>query len=161
MESELKLAQHYFQKAIDENPGLAEGHLRLGRVLGLMGDHKQAAAELQKASAAIQDPQLSYYASLYLGCELRILSRKSEAREQYERAAVLYPSAQSPLLALSQLALDSDDFEGALEALKRVFALPRKDRWNDDPWWVYDLAHVRDADALVGEMRKLFGERLP
>jgi hypothetical protein len=88
-----------------------------------------------------------------------MLSRRSEAREQYTRAARLYPNAQSPLFALSQLADSSGDLEGALFNMQRVFALSRTDSMGD-PWWVYDLSHVRDADALVAEMREIFG-RLP
>lgn len=156
-DSELKMALQFFQKAIAADPNLAEAHLRLGRVMGLLGHHTQAVAELQQASASIQDPQLLYYASLFLGREFETLSRPSEARDQYERAAMLYPTAQSPLLALSQLARSSNDLKGALLALQRVFALPGKDSWKDDPWWIYDLAHVRDADALVAEMHKVFG----
>jgi tetratricopeptide (TPR) repeat protein len=157
-DSELRLARQYFEKALGKNPSFAEARLRLGRVTGLQGNHKMAIAELQNASAIIADPQLSYYASLYLGHEFTMVVRNREAREQYERAAMLYPTAQSPLLAISQLALDNDDTEGALRALQRVFALQIKDRWNDDPWWVYDLSHVRDAAALVVEMQKTLGE---
>ena len=87
--------------------------------------------------------------------------RGQEAREQYERAATLFPTAQSPLLAISQLALDNNNTEDALRALQRVFGLQIKDRWNDDPWWVYDLSHVRDAAALVAEMQKKLGEFHP
>jgi tetratricopeptide (TPR) repeat protein len=156
-ESELKRARSFFQKSIEANPNSAETHLRLGRVLGLLGNHRQAAAELEQAVASIKDPQLLYYASLYLGYEFEMLSLRSEAREQYERAAMLYPAAQSPLLALSQLAHSSDDVKGALLALQRVYELPRADLWKDDPWWAYDLSHVRDADELVAEMHKVFG----
>ena len=156
-ESELKLALKSLQKAVAADPNFAEAHLRLGRVMGLLGHHDQAVAELQQAAASINDPQLLYYASLFLGRELAALSRRSEARDQYERAAMLYPSAQSPLLALSQLARSSDDLEAALLSLERAFALPRQDPWKDDPWWTYDLAHVRDADPLVAEMHKMFG----
>lgn len=156
-ESELKLALQFFQKTLAADPNYAEAHLRLGRIMGLLGHHDQAVAELQQAAASIKDPQLLYYASLFLGREYAALSRRSEARDQYERAAMLYPTAQSPLLALSQLARSGNDLEGALLSLKRAFALPRKDPWKDDPWWVYDLAHVRDADALVAEMHRMFG----
>jgi tetratricopeptide (TPR) repeat protein len=160
-DSELRLARQYFEKALEKNPSFAEARLRLGRVTGLQGNHKKAIAELQNAAAIIADPQLSYYASLYLGYEFTMVVRGQEAREQYERAAMLYPTAQSPLLAISQLALDNDDTEGALRALQRVFGLQSKDPWNDDPWWVYDLAHVRDAAALVAEMQKTLGEFQP
>jgi tetratricopeptide (TPR) repeat protein len=156
-ESELKRARSFFQKSIEANPNSAETHLRLGRVLGLLGDHRRAAAELEQAAASIGDRHLLYYASLYLGYEFEMLSRRSEARQQYERAATLYPAAQSPLLALSQLAHSSEDAKGALLALQRVYELPRSDLWKDDPWWVYDLSHVRDADELVTEMHKAFG----
>jgi len=156
-ELELKRAREFFQRAIEAKADFAEARLRLGRVMGLLGEHSQAVAELQRAAAGIADPQLSYYAALYLGREFEALSNRSEAREQYERAAALYPAAQSPLLALSRLAHGIDDVEGALRELQRVFDLPRKDLWRDDPLWSYDLAHVRDASFLVDEMRKAFG----
>jgi tetratricopeptide (TPR) repeat protein len=156
-ESELKQALQFFKKASAADPNFAEAHLRLGRVLGLLGHHNQAVAELQRAAASIKDPQLLFYASLFLGREFAALSRRSEARDQYERAAMLYPAAQSPLLALSQLARSGDDLEGARLSLERSFAVPRKDPWKDDPWWIYDLAHVRDADALIADMHRMFG----
>jgi tetratricopeptide (TPR) repeat protein len=158
-ESELKLARQFFERAIALNPTFSEAHLRLGRVLGLLGNHELAVAELQQASAALKDRQLLYYASLYMGFEFEMLCRRSEARDQYEQAAALYPAAQSPLLALSQLARSDDDVKGALVALDRVFALPRGDLWRDDPWWVYNQAHVRDAIALIEEMYRILGER--
>jgi tetratricopeptide (TPR) repeat protein len=160
-ESELKLARHYFEKSISANPDFAQAHMGLGRVLGLLGLHKQALGELQQSAASLKDPQLLYYASLFLGREFEILSRKNEARDQYEFAAKLYPTAQSPLFALSRLSGRSDDAKGALDAVQRAFALPVKDLWNDDPWWVYDLAHVRNADALIVEIRKIFGRVQP
>ena len=157
-ESELKRARKFFQKSIEANPNSAETHLRLGRVIGLLGKHPQAVAELQLAAEATKDPQLLYYASLYLGYELAMISRQSEARDQYERAAMLYPTAQSPLLGLSQLANSSGDVEGAFLAVQRVFALPHTDASNDEPLWSYDQYPVRDADALLKEMHQMFGE---
>jgi tetratricopeptide (TPR) repeat protein len=130
-EKELKQARDFLRKSLEVNPNFPETHLRFGRVLGLLGNHWQAVAEL---------------------------SLQSEAREQYERAAMLYPTAQSPLFALSQLANNGGDIEGALLAMQRVFALPRSNSRKDDPWWTYDLSHVRDADALVAEMHEMFGK---
>jgi hypothetical protein len=156
-ESELKHARQFLQKCIAANPGFTEARLHLGRVQGLLGQHHRAVPELQQAAASMQDPLLLYYSSLYLGWEFAMLSRRSEARDQYQRAAALYPTAQSPLLALSELAHSQDDAEGALLAMQRVFALPRTDFRKDDPWWTYDLSHVRDAATLVAEMHKMFG----
>ena len=132
-EKELKPARQFFEKAAAVNPGFAEAHLHLGRVSGLLGDHAKALTELQKAASALGDSQLLYYTSLYLGYEFESLSQPGTARDQYEHAATLFPAAQSPLLALSQLAHSTGDPEGALAALQRVFALQPGDRSNDDP----------------------------
>jgi hypothetical protein len=156
-ETELKHAQQFLQKAVSANPDSMEARLHLGRVLGLLGRHQLAVAQLQSAGASIKDPQLQYYASLFLGYELESCFRYSEAKNYYERAASLFPAAQSPLLALSQLAYGSNDMEGAVSFLQRVFALKLADLWKDDPWWSYDLAHARNASALVAEMHRMFG----
>lgn len=156
--SELKHARKYYREAVKENPDFAELHLHLGRVLGLLGDHKKAVAELQKAAGLIKDPQLLYYTALFLGYEFTMLSRRNEALDQYERAAALYPMAQSPLLSISLLARRGHNPEEALQAIQRVFALKVREPWKEDPWWDYDLSHVRNADELVTEMYSLFGE---
>jgi hypothetical protein len=62
------------------------------------------------------------------------------------------------LLALSHLARTGGNAKDAHLDMQRVFALPHTDHWNDDPWWTYDLAHVRDADTLVAQMHKMFGD---
>ena len=156
--SELKKARDFFTKALKINPDFAEARLHFGRILLLLGNPNKAYVEFRKAAAGIVDPQLSYYISLYLGRTLAALSRHDEAREQYERAAKLYLTAQSPLLALSQLAQIDDDSESAFAAVQRVFELPRQNIREDDPWWVYDLSHVRNADALLEEVYKKFDE---
>lgn len=156
-EKELEKAQQLYRKAIAAGGDSAEARLRLGRVLGLLGLHRQALVELRRADALIQDPQLSYYASLFTGYAFEMISRPQEARECYEHAAKLYPSAQSPLLALSQLARNQNKTSDAIENIQRVFALPPASSGADDPFWVYDLSHVRNADALVEEMHRMFG----
>lgn len=156
-ESELKKARELLKRSIEGVPGFAEAHLHLGRVLGLLGDHAQAVAELGQATAATADPFLQYYVSLYLGNELAQLNRGEEARKQFERAAALYPSAQSPLLGLSHLARISGDFNGASLAVQRVFKLPAGDGVPADPWWVYDVSHVRNVLSLLSGMYGAFG----
>jgi tetratricopeptide (TPR) repeat protein len=155
--SELELAQLFLRKSVDLNPQFYEAHLRLGRVTGLLGNHKEAVAELQKAAAALKDPKLRYYASLFLGNEFMALGRKKEARECFERAAALYPSAQSPLFAESHLSGSSGDFQGALRGVQRIFSLHTDYAQQTDPWWEYDLTYGRDSATLIAEMRKQFG----
>ncbi|MBZ5499998.1 MAG: hypothetical protein LAP85_26675 [Acidobacteriia bacterium] len=95
--------------------------------------------------------------ALFLGHEQEALGHDDAAREQFERAAMLYPTAQSPLLALSHLAGGAGDPAGMLPAMKQVLTLPVMDPKREDPWWDYNVAHVRNASELVAEMRKAFG----
>ncbi|MBN2321686.1 MAG: VWA domain-containing protein [Acidobacteria bacterium] len=156
-EEELKKAREYFQKALKADPDFAEARLHLGRIRGLLGDHKEAEEELRKASASLTDTRLLYYCSLYLGNELAALNRIPEARRQYEIAAKLYPGAQSPLLSLSRLALDSGDYENALAHGKEIFALPVTEDASEDPWWSYDVSPALNAPALISEMYEAAG----
>jgi hypothetical protein len=100
------------------------------------------------------------YLSLFLGHELSTVGHTNEARQQFERAAKLFPNAQSPLLALSRLALASGDSPGSLLAIQQVFALPAADPLSD-PWWNYDVACVGNSAALVTETWKAFGAPRP
>jgi hypothetical protein len=74
----------------------------------------------------------------------------------FARAAGLYPSAQSPWLALSELAWRRRDRAGALQALEHVFALPAAVAARHDPWWTYQIAQARNANALLDDLRRPF-----
>lgn len=155
---ELKKARKFYRKAIESDPDMSEAYLRLGRVSGLLGSHREAIDALQKAGSGIDDPKLTYYVSLFLGREFEMVSRYEQARARYEEAARLFPAAQSPLLSLSQLSHRSSDTESAMSAIQRVFALPHQDPVKDDPLWTYDLSHVENAAMLIEEMHRTFGE---
>jgi len=150
--SELKQAREYFQKALKADPEFAEARLHLGRVRGLLGDHKDAVEELRKAARSLTDTRLQYYCYLYLGNELAALNHLKEAREQYEAAAKLYPEAQSPLLGLSQLSLIIGDYENALGYGRKIFNLPLTKDASEDPWWIYDISPGLNAPTLISEM---------
>ena len=75
----------------------------------------------------------------------QILARRAEARGWYERAAALYPGAQSPLLGLSRLAQLEGDRAGAISVLDQALHLPASDGDGDDPWWTYHTTQGRNA----------------
>jgi tetratricopeptide (TPR) repeat protein len=153
---ELGRAAGFFQRAIDVSPKFAEARLHLGRVNGLLGHHESAAALLTEAAAGLTDRTLQYYAALFLGREQDLLGDRGAALESFERAAGLYPRAQSPLLARSELARRMGDSSGALAPLDRLLALPGDVITRDDPWWSYDISHVRDAGELLSTWRSAF-----
>jgi tetratricopeptide (TPR) repeat protein len=161
--AELREAEALFRRVLEIKPGHAEARLRYGHVLGALGKQPESAGELRRALADLTDPQMLYYAHLFLGAAEEALGNRDAARVAYERAAEGFPMAQSPLLALSQLARRYGDRPGALRAIDRLFAFAEEDRSKeDDPWWSYYVAQARDAEDLVEAMRQPYrSERLP
>jgi len=158
---ELRQAERFFRRALETRPDHVEARLRLGRVLGLLGQHADAARELRQVVGSVDDDVLRYYGELFLGAEEEALSRFDAALAAYQRAAALYPAAQSPWLALSSLGRRRGDRAEAQRALQHLFDLPSRAR-DDDPWWTYYVAQARDVDALLDTLRRPFlAEREP
>jgi tetratricopeptide (TPR) repeat protein len=145
-------------------PGHTDARIRLGHTLGELGSHEEAAAELRKAlDASLNGAQL-YYAELFLGREEEALGNRVDAKRHFENAAELYPRAQSPRLALSELARRSGDRAGALRALRGVTSVRSAaliDAEHTDPWWEYYEVHQDDTEPLMGQMRTLAGTNVP
>jgi tetratricopeptide (TPR) repeat protein len=155
--SELRQAEGFFRRALAHQPDMAEAHLRLGRVLALQGHDAEAIAELQQALTRLDDEALEYDGELFIGAAYEALGRYDEAATAYGSAASRFPTAQSPLLALSQLARRRGDRAGALAAIARMFALPPPaDGDRQDPWWTYNMAQARNADDLLEAVRAPF-----
>jgi tetratricopeptide (TPR) repeat protein len=152
---ELAAAEALLRRAAEIAPDNAEVRLRLGRVLQLLDRHDEAARELKEAAGVLTDPALVYDATLFLGVSQQALGDRDGARASFERAGRLAPGAQSPLLALSQLARRAGNSAAALEPLGRLLASGRVESEPDDPWWSYPYAHVRDAGLLMAQMRRI------
>ncbi len=155
---ELERARHYFEEAVSVQAGYAEARLRLGRVLGLLGDHPQAVNELQLAAAGLTENELRYYDDLFLGQEQQEVGHMDAARGSFGSAAKLFPKAQSPRLSLSLLSRWSDRFPDALTALATVISPPANNNPVDDPLWFYDVWQARNANKLISEIRRVIGE---
>jgi tetratricopeptide (TPR) repeat protein len=153
LRSNLRQAETFFSRAVELDGGFAEARLHLGRVVGLEGHHEDAANELRRVAAAAGDSLTQYYAWLFLGAEEQSLGHPVSARESFDKAADLYPRAQSPYLALSQLARSSGDRLGALRAIQQVLALSADDRQREDPWWTYLAGSAVKAQTLLAETR--------
>jgi tetratricopeptide (TPR) repeat protein len=156
-------AERFFREAVASDPTMTEARLRLGRVIGLLGRHQEAIAELQRAVDSSDETLLRYYGEMFLGSEERALGRDAAARPHYERAARLYPSAPSPYLALSDLGHRAGDRSAALGAMTQAFTVAADRKDASDPWWVYLIAPFDNADDLVARCRREFaaGKRTP
>jgi tetratricopeptide (TPR) repeat protein len=144
--SELREAESEYRRAIELEPSLGEARLRYGRILGRLGKRSEAAAQLRQALAMMGVPMLEYYARMFLGAEEEALGRMNEARALYQQAAKLYPRAQAPRVALSQLAHRSGNRIAARETLDVMFDRGSLISGEDDPWWFYQRSAGRMAD---------------
>lgn len=152
--SHLRLAERYFREALAVDPAMTQARLRLGRVLGLLGRHDEAIAELQRAVQASGDRQMLYYGEMFLGAEKRALGLDEDARAHYERAAGICPSAPSPQIALSDLGQRAGNRPAALGAIQRAFASAADRQSPGDPWWVYSIAPFANAEDLLDACRR-------
>jgi tetratricopeptide (TPR) repeat protein len=130
-------AERFFRDALAARPDHLEARVRYGHVLGELGRHAQAAAELRSAIDRGASGRLLYWALLFLGKQDEMQGNRDRARLSYERAADLFPRAQSPRLALSQLARRTGDRRAAQRQLAELAGLPADERQREDPWWDY------------------------
>lgn len=149
---ELTSAERLFKQALALDPTIVEARVRLGRVLGLRGRHAEAAVQLRVATQEAIEPLLQYYAWLFLGAELVQLGDRAAARDAYERAASLYPRAQTPSLALAEIAWRDGEAEKMASWLRR--ALPHELAEAPDPWQGYHVAHGREAILRLTMVRQ-------
>ena len=154
--AELRRAEGFFRKALDASSDLIEARIHLGRVLGLRGQHAEAATELRRAVTTVDDPLLRYYAELFVGDEAESLGDRELARASYGRAAALYPSAQSPYLAISQLEKRDGNRDAARVVIERLLMLSGERGEREDPWWGYQRSAGRHTDTLLADMRGRF-----
>jgi hypothetical protein len=148
----LQQGEIWFREALKADPTLVEAHVRLGHLASLRGRHAEARTEILQAVSST-DPDVEYFARLLLGAEDETLGDFARAGESYRRAAELFPLAQSPQLALSQLAERQGRRRDALAGAGRLFAMGPDERARLDPWWAYYQGDGRHADTLIGQMR--------
>ena len=134
---ELARAERFYRDSLTYRPDHVEARVRHGRVLDDLGRHAEASDELRRAVAGGASGHLLYLAELFLGRAEETQGHDEAARAAFERASALYPNAQSPRLALSQIARREGNRATAQRELRAIAALPDDERRREDPWWLY------------------------
>jgi tetratricopeptide (TPR) repeat protein len=150
---ELEAARRALRRAVDADPRSEVAQLHLARVSHLLGDNDAARAAAAVVLAQGASPANRYVAELLMGSVHQAAQRVDEARASYERAAALYPTAQSPLVAPSHLARASGHRREAVRAVERLTALPHDIQERPDPWWEYESRAVREFGPLLDDLR--------
>jgi tetratricopeptide (TPR) repeat protein len=151
----LSNAARLFERALVVDPALDEARVRLARVRFDQGKPKEALAILQEVAPRVSDPVVSYFAQLFLGDAAAALGEREPAAAAYRRAATLFPRAQTPRLALSQLARSTGNAAAAQTALVPMFALPGDPAERGDPWWDYNKGEGRYARTLLADLTRV------
>ena len=153
-EKERAAAVEAFRRALAAAPDHFEARLHLANVLNADEEYGQAATEAAKALERSETMWHRYFAFLFLGRAEEGRGRVPEARAAYEEASVLFPDAQAPRLAISQLDLRAGDRDAAL----RLFDFLSRDRdAGADPWWAYDFVRAPNADLMwIGRVHEAF-----
>ena len=152
---ETQTAERLFRQALTKDSTLAEARIRLGHVLGLRDRPAEAVEQLERGIEAPAPPLLRYWGLLFLGREQRRLGKDREGAEAFTKAMGLYPEAQAPRLALSQIAYDGGDRSLALREFQAMVE-SRAEAANADPRLGYEHTHVPDADAWLTDLRRSF-----
>lgn len=142
-----------FSRAMEFDFTFAEPRVRLARLMEKSGKPNDALTLLALASPMEKTPELEYMSHLIAARANGALGQFEDGRLHLKAALQLFPTAQSPLVALSQLALEAGDMDGAVEAASQLRLRPnRGDR--DDPWWFYFQASWLGHGKLLDELRK-------
>ena len=146
-------AQALYARALREDSGLLEAHLRLGRVLLLRGRPREALPELERVAREAPRPAQCYMARLFEGRTRERLDDLPGAAAAFAAAVERVPQAQSGLVALGRALDRMGEGTRAQEAFDR--ALLRREEAPPDPWLDYITGQPERIEALVEELRGL------
>jgi tetratricopeptide (TPR) repeat protein len=142
-----------YQQAVALDPGLAEAHLRLGRVLLLLGRAEEAEAAFAKVPESTADRRWRYLAEMFRADLVDGKGDRAAARARYDAALAIWPNAQAATLALSRLSASDGDWPAAQARLASL--APRAGGRAEDPWWAYGFGQAWRIEAALATMRRL------
>ena len=143
----------HYEAAIAMPDVSAEARVRLAWFLHRIGRHGEAIVHLNRvAREPIPERSLRYLRQLFLGHVLMALGEKAQASNAFEAARREMPGAQSPRVALMNLAL-LDDNRVAAEALAEDIQSPSTT--SSDPWWGYWQGQYRLHSAALERLREM------
>jgi tetratricopeptide (TPR) repeat protein len=142
-----------YAKALQQDPGLLEARLRLGRVLVLRDRPREALPELERVWRETPRSAQYYMARLFEGQARERLGDQQGAAVAFSAAAERLPQAQSALVALGRALDRLGEGTRAQEAFDR--AIRRRAQPRDDPWWDYLVGQPDRIEGLFEELRRL------
>jgi thioredoxin-like negative regulator of GroEL len=151
----LKSAEDSYRAAIAADPALAEGFLRLGRVLTLEGQADTGRSELARVAALTKDARWQYLALVFQAASFEAEGKSDGAEPAYRAALDAWPASQAARMGLSRAQADRGDWTAARGELDGVAQHADDLDKNGDPWWAYDFGQAWRIESGLAELRKL------
>ena len=130
----------------------AEARIRLAWFLHRLGRHGQAYVHLNAAAKEpLRDPTLRYLRHLFLGHVLTALGDQTQAWAAFEAARTEAPAAQSPKVALMNLALLRNERSVAEGLADEIESAAN----SADPWWGYWQGQYRLHSLALERLREM------
>jgi tetratricopeptide (TPR) repeat protein len=145
-------AQGWLQQAVTLEPGLAEAHLRLGRVLYWSDRPGDARPEFERAIAnmtELERPFVGYLAALFLGQLHEDARRVAEARSAYEQAIRLNSEGYVAPVALGHLSIMSGDPGEGWTRVRGALMDGTGSSDRTDPWASYRAAQLWQVSQVT------------
>jgi tetratricopeptide (TPR) repeat protein len=155
-EAHLRQAENLLRRTLGRAPHPAEAHLRLGRVLTLLGRVSEARGELEEARReANGDRFVIYHAAMFLASLQERMGQTVEAESNYRQALAAAPSAHAPALAWSHLLHESGRPADALQLLTQHLLGRSMSPLDDaeDPWLAYGLGAGRASEQTLAKLQ--------
>jgi tetratricopeptide (TPR) repeat protein len=151
--TQLDTAVKLLERVLKVDPANVEAHLRLGHLLTMKGQDKDAAAVLEKiVSGTLKaDTRAEYLAGLFLGAIEVRAKRFDRAAATLRAASGRIPTAQSALIALAWVMHSRGERAQSADVLDH--AVQPSDEWTD-PWWRYRYAQYWVIEPLLASLRK-------
>ena len=141
-----------FERALRARGDLLEARLRLGHAYALRGRQKDAADAYAAVLKSDAPSNLRYMAHVFAGELAEQTGDAATARQEYESALELFPSAQRPKLALSLACFSAGDRACADDWLERSMSEVAPNR--NDPWWTYADGQGWLAEPRLAALRE-------
>jgi hypothetical protein len=137
-----------FELAAADDLAREEASVRRAFVLYRLGANPQALALLEETSSS--DGVVDFWRELTHGRVLLALDRQTDAIAAFERAAMLYPDAQTPAVALMTIFLKAGERDLALGWAERARTTTEN---RGDPWAMYWSGYTRFLGRWLSELR--------
>jgi tetratricopeptide (TPR) repeat protein len=124
-------AERLYRDALKADPDFTLAQIRLGRVMHLTGNIKEANTWLTRGFLSATEPSHQYLAAMFMGAFRQHEKDLDGAREAFETALEIAPRSQNAVVALAYVELISGRANRAQELARNYLMTPD----SDDLWW--------------------------